>query len=257
MTQQTKAKSYTRLINDHSSITNGLTSANSESSQQTLLASKAPPFYLRLCDNKTRRSGRLPSHGDTLSARLQLMIYHRMLSQLLAGTYGIHLEAFWSIVGVNPMSALSEDFLHSCGFESGHLSLHNISEKWRATFEKCEIGEIDDDLSVVYRVQSLRPWGYESSLQDDGFAAEDIVRAVKASLEDVPVLEAIDSPRSHPQKLHEDKQDDESTFDTTIDLTSDDSPASVSDTRHTCPFFIIKQREICTHEQYQINLSPV
>ncbi|KAH9081484.1 exonuclease V a 5' deoxyribonuclease-domain-containing protein [Lactarius deliciosus] len=130
---------------------------------------------LSLLDTKTRRSNSLPSDDDAYSSRMQLMLYHHLLSALLAPTFSFN--AFWEKIQVDPLAQLSDAFLLQSGLarESdgivvlGYPScLDDLADLWRVT--------------IVYRTQPKRGTRYDFAVADR--EARDIARAIASSIRD-------------------------------------------------------------------------
>ncbi|KAI9444635.1 exonuclease V a 5' deoxyribonuclease-domain-containing protein [Lactarius indigo] len=144
---------------------------------------------LSLLDTKTRRSNSVPSDDDAYSSRMQLMLYHHLLSALLAPTFSFN--AFWEKIQVDPLAQLSDTFLLQSGLarESdgivvlGYPScLDDLADLWRVTVRSMHVRGLSPTLEIVYRTQPKR------STRDDFAAADrearDIARAIASSLRD-------------------------------------------------------------------------
>ena len=103
----------------------------------------------------------VPRHADTLPSRLQLMLYHRLVSNMLA-VGGSHLLDTWRQIGLDlskPFSTKFKEELNIITVESG-LSfsfldsncLEDIVTPFHDTIDALEIDrEIDKSLFLVYR----------------------------------------------------------------------------------------------------------
>ncbi|KAK0246125.1 exonuclease V [Armillaria nabsnona] len=125
-----------------------------------------PRFYqhtLHLIDTKTRRSEYLPSDEDTLPSRLQLMLYHRLLSALISTETPFDFTRFWEQINVDPARQFSESFLIQAGSSQGtsrpaFTCLDDLTTLWRNTTSKLDIPGIDPCLQLIYRRQQpLKP----------------------------------------------------------------------------------------------------
>ncbi|PBK76928.1 hypothetical protein ARMSODRAFT_1079004 [Armillaria solidipes] len=110
---------------------------------------------LRLIDTKTRRSDSLPSDEDTLSSRLQLMLYHRLLSSLISTETPFDFTRFWEQANVDPAWRFSERFLTQTGSLLGtshpaFTCLDDLTTLWRNTTSKLDIPGIDPCLQLIY-----------------------------------------------------------------------------------------------------------
>ncbi|KAK0198733.1 exonuclease V [Armillaria mellea] len=118
-----------------------------------------PRFYqhtLRLIDTKTRRSESLPSDEDALSSRLQLMLYHRLLSSLISTENPFDFIRLWEQTNVDPTWQFSERFLTQAVPGISHPAftcLDDLTALWRNTASKLDIPGIDPRLQLIYRRQ--------------------------------------------------------------------------------------------------------
>lgn len=121
-----------------------------------------PAQRLFLLDNKTRANGRLPDAKDSLSAKMQLMLYHRLLNGLLfpsAAPLPADLAAIWQGDGANPSLPFTKKFVKELQvlLASNGLppvsSLAELLQLWHA--ELAELHDstegIDNKLEIVYR----------------------------------------------------------------------------------------------------------
>lgn len=178
-------------------------------------------YSLHLSDTKTRTRPTLPPDEDTLASRVQLMLYHRLLSNLLAPSAPsvqaptpLDFAALWSRVGVDPARRFSKDFLTQAGLvsepaiqdapteatataaQSSADSLSCLSDltiAWAHAVEALNVGTVNNTLTLVYRSQPTRkcskgkarakttPSGTELSPQE----AQDLAAAMQASVSDV------------------------------------------------------------------------
>ncbi|KAF8481778.1 exonuclease V a 5' deoxyribonuclease-domain-containing protein [Russula ochroleuca] len=145
---------------------------------------------LSLIDTKTRRSNSLPSDDDAFSARMQLMLYHHLLSALLSPTFSF--SAFWEKVQVDPFAQLSDAFLLQSGLaprssrHSAHLQrvngqvpkiskvieafgacLDDLADLWHLTVNSLGCAECLDDLADLWHltVNSLQVQGVSPTLE--------------------------------------------------------------------------------------------
>ncbi|KAI9058437.1 hypothetical protein FKP32DRAFT_1669281 [Trametes sanguinea] len=132
-------------------------------------------YTLHISDTKTRIRPTLPPDEDAYSSRLQLMLYHRLLSNLLASADStvpaaspLDFAALWARVGVNPARRFSENFLtqagltpsatdattHSNGSTMGCLD--DLVAAFKSTAQALCISRVDETLTLVYRKQPER-----------------------------------------------------------------------------------------------------
>ena len=118
---------------------------------------------------------------------MQLMLYHHLLSALLAPTFSFN--AFWEKICVDPFAQLSDAFLLQSGLARGSEGvvaqrsfscLDDLTDLWRTTFRSMNVGGLSPTLEIVYRTQPKR-----STLNDFAVAdreARDIARAIASSM---------------------------------------------------------------------------
>jgi exonuclease V len=169
-------------------LTNFFPSPSKDKVRESTSPSRPRENELSILDTKTRRSNSLPSDDDAYSSRMQLMLYHHLLSALLAPTFPFH--TFWEKIRANPFAELSNAFLLQCGLahESGGVvvqkyfaCLHDLTNLWRTTVRLMHVRGLSPTLEIVYRAQSKR-----GKLVDDFTAADrearDIARALASSI---------------------------------------------------------------------------
>ncbi|OSD07150.1 hypothetical protein PYCCODRAFT_1402525 [Trametes coccinea BRFM310] len=135
-------------------------------------------YTLHISDTKTRIRPTLPPDEDAYSSRLQLMLYHRLLSNLLASadsnipaTSPLNFAALWAQVGVNSARRFSESFLIQAGLTSGAAELssatspsngtemdclNDLVAAFKSTAQALCIARVDDTLTLIYRKQPER-----------------------------------------------------------------------------------------------------
>ena len=167
----------------------------------------APAWVLHISDTKTRRTASLPPEEDTLSARLQLMLYHRLLSNLLApspspstSTHEKHrapapldFAALWTRLGLDAHRAFSTRFAQDAGLAPG-ACLADLVRAWHHTSAalglrsgKCG-GGVDGTLTLVYRLQpaAARRLREQEKEKEREKEREELARAIEASLNAAP-----------------------------------------------------------------------
>ncbi|PSS36800.1 hypothetical protein PHLCEN_2v1344 [Hermanssonia centrifuga] len=121
-----------------------------------------PRFKLHLSDTKTRSHATLPREEDTLPARLQLMLYHRLLANLLetpSCSQALDFDELWIRLGVSPSLPFSATFREQTGLPMqgprrdrvGCLS--DLVRMWRNAVEMIYVEDLGPALTVVYRTQ--------------------------------------------------------------------------------------------------------
>ena len=123
-------------------------------------------FTLHILDTKSRRTDSLPDHVDTLSSRLQLMLYYRLLSSLISSDPRNRLDfgALWIRLGVNPTKIFSTRFMSQArlilGGDANNIKfncLDDLTGLWRDQIRGLDVGGIDETLQLVYRIQPNGP----------------------------------------------------------------------------------------------------
>ncbi|KAL1748951.1 exonuclease V [Schizophyllum fasciatum] len=173
----------------------------SQSPYKTELASNgcsdiapAPKYTLNLVDTKTRTTHSTPSHEDALPSRIQLMLYHRILSDLLSTSPSFDFAHLWATLDLDPYRPFPTTILRDTGMlqpaEDGPLCLADVVELWWKLRDELH-AEVASQLQLVYRLipEGKRPgrrgkgWRRESSFQE--FEDKDLARAIQASLDDL------------------------------------------------------------------------
>ncbi|EMD42251.1 hypothetical protein CERSUDRAFT_90860 [Gelatoporia subvermispora B] len=124
------------------------------------------PFTLHLSDTKTRRTATLPSDEDTLTSRLQLMLYHRLLSNVMADPKSrsetimpLDFDAFWLRAGVDPSRSFSGQFMTQASLmfaSEEHVALNSLNAlvtAWRHHIDALGVEGVDHTLTLRYRAQ--------------------------------------------------------------------------------------------------------
>ncbi len=148
-------------------------SKNSHQAVDTL----AQRFSLHLSDTKTRVRHSLPPSQDTYPSRIQLMLYHRLLSSLLASANSsirsnpLDFQLFWKRAGVDPHRKFSDTFIDQAGLppalgdpssdsdqsvSRGPCCLEDLTTAWLHAVKALNIANIDRSLTLVYRTQSAK-----------------------------------------------------------------------------------------------------
>lgn len=159
------------------------------------LASQLSPhrFTLHLNDTKTRRTNSIPPHEDTLPSRLQLMLYHQLLTDLIATSQPFNFSLLWKKMELRPFEAFSSSFLVQAGLLSGSQDfpstcLNDLAKAWNIMVQKLDVSGIDMTLQLVYRLQTQSTKGkrrQKSKFPDttSTWEAQDLAKAIEASLE--------------------------------------------------------------------------
>ena len=115
-------------------------------------------FKLQIIDTKTRKRPSLPLDEDILPLRLQLMLYHRLLSKLVALKPSFDFTIFWQLANVNPEQQFSQRFLEQAGLiaDKGEFqicNLNDLSVLWHDLVHQLRVASVDDKLKLIYRLQ--------------------------------------------------------------------------------------------------------
>lgn len=117
-------------------------------------------YALRLIDYKTRRAAHLPPEEDSVSPKLQLMLYHHMLTSLLTPE-AIDFEGLWRFLEVDPTKPFSPAFVRDVWWKDStpedlHMDLHYLVSEWVSIIheQKVELGRlqgVNAELQLIYR----------------------------------------------------------------------------------------------------------
>ncbi|TFK89880.1 hypothetical protein K466DRAFT_7131 [Polyporus arcularius HHB13444] len=133
-------------------------------------------YSLQLSDTKTRVRHSLPPSEDMYPSRIQLMLYHRLLSSLLASANSsirsnpLDFQLFWKRAGVDPHRKFSDTFIDQTGLLPasidpslsdqsvfrGSSCLEDLTTAWLHAVKALNIANIDRSLTLVYRTQSAK-----------------------------------------------------------------------------------------------------
>ena len=116
-------------------------------------------YELRILDYKTRRASNIPLDEDSLSSRLQLMMYHRMLSSVLEPKL-FDFHVLWKRLNLDPTKPFSAQFLNDIIWEQRQadpadciVHLNRLVSEWISTVQRKSVGlvGVSQQLQVVYR----------------------------------------------------------------------------------------------------------
>lgn len=203
--------------------------------------SASPPHMVNeLClrDTKTRRRlNSLPSDDDAFSSRMQLMLYHSLLSALLSPTFSF--SVFWEKIQVNPRAQFSDAFLLQAGLArelEGKACLDGLENLWRSMVHSLCLQGVSPTLEIVYRANTKSKRGVASEVSrlntsDDSAMtlqeARDFARAIAVSLQEH--VHDSDLDRAIAESLRDIGPGEES------DATLTDGRNSVADTQSPPP----------------------
>ncbi|KAL4264143.1 EXO5 family protein [Pleurotus pulmonarius] len=130
-------------------------------------------YMLHVLDTKSRRTNSLPPHADTLSSRLQVMLYHRLLNSILSAPTGgtFDINELWNKLNLDPTKPFSDEFLVQAGlipdFEDEGAPqptpncLEKLVHRWYHTVASLEVIGVSPMLELVYRKQPQNRKGKE------------------------------------------------------------------------------------------------
>ncbi|KAF8140496.1 exonuclease V [Boletus edulis] len=116
-------------------------------------------YELHIVDYKTRRSSTIPLDEDSLSPRLQLMMYHRMLSSLLEPE-AFDFDLLWRQLELDPTKPFSSQFLKQIRWQQRQIDptdcnvhLDRLVSEWVSTVQRKRAGfmGVSQQLQLVYR----------------------------------------------------------------------------------------------------------
>ena len=118
-----------------------------------------PPTMLYLKEYKTRPYPSFPFYHDTLSGRLQLMLYRRLLSQLVSRSPLYDFNPLWKRLKVNPSSRLSAKFLVMANLTSDNSefqpkTLDDVVSWWHECIEEANVQGVNENLELLYRLRN-------------------------------------------------------------------------------------------------------
>jgi exonuclease V len=124
-------------------------------------------LQLKMSDTKTRRTNTLPPHSDTLSARLQLMLYRNMLEGLVSQKPPFNFEHLCADQKLDSSQKFSDSFIAAASLlivandidsKAGVIcSLGELFDLWRTALggTEGERIEVSTELRLVYRRQFM------------------------------------------------------------------------------------------------------
>ncbi|KAI0335835.1 hypothetical protein GY45DRAFT_1316576 [Cubamyces sp. BRFM 1775] len=206
-TPSTPSKSSAkRSKHDTSSNQPNITTFFSPSKRRASPPPPLPRYALQLSDTKTRIRPTLPPDEDTYASRLQLMLYHRLLSNLLASvaptmptpaSTPLSFAELWNRIGVDPARRFSDSFLAQSGLTtsptgadpqvnlSGIECLDDLTASLKHTVEALSVSKVDKTLTLVYRKQPERRRAMRTRNDDASTPSEQLAAAIQASVSDM------------------------------------------------------------------------
>ena len=197
-----KKPEHTPALDDHGTILSQCRPEEQVASPKVSFPGGRRTHTLYLVDSKTRLSASLPQHSATLSSRLQLMLYKRLLDALVSSSPPFDFSHLWKHIGLDPLRNFSETFLDEAplpnAIDSEARCLKDLETKWwdavrRMRVNGCEGQEgvvinppVNDQLTLVYRLRmagpSQRKKGKNRSQLILSFEDQELQAALKESL---------------------------------------------------------------------------
>ena len=118
-----------------------------------------PPTMLYLMENKTRSYASVPPDHDMLKGRLQLMLYRRLLSQLVAKSPLYDFNPLWEKLKIKSSSRIPKKILVKVNAvlkstDSQSITLDDLVSSWYELVKEADVQGVNENLELVYR---LRP----------------------------------------------------------------------------------------------------
>ncbi|KAF8346993.1 exonuclease V a 5' deoxyribonuclease-domain-containing protein [Amanita rubescens] len=143
---------------------------------------------LQLLDTKTRRTDSLPSPEDALPSRLQLMLYYRMLSDLVSESSPFDFSSLWDKLRLDSGQIFSA--------QREQLVWTDLVHLLRRTVEKLDLVGVNQRLQLVYRLQQSRAKKERNESRQNNVTPpvisqeeRELSLAIEASLRDLEVRE--------------------------------------------------------------------
>ncbi|CDO76100.1 hypothetical protein BN946_scf184649.g26 [Trametes cinnabarina] len=206
-----KKSKHDDVPSDQPPITTFFSPTRRQATPSELEGSGPPQYSLHVSDTKTRTRPTLPPDEDAYGSRLQLMLYHRLLSNLFASAdpsmpamAPLDFAGFWAHVDVNPACRFSDNFLLQAGLASSETEppseiaslagagincLNDLVNALKHTVHALNVSKVDNTLTLVYRKQpergSFPRKPRRGSVGDvDMGGGEQLARAIFESLKD-------------------------------------------------------------------------
>ncbi|KIM47540.1 hypothetical protein M413DRAFT_202550 [Hebeloma cylindrosporum] len=157
------------------------------------------PITLRIKDNKTRKSSYLPPHHDTYSGRMQLMVYRKLLSELVATNPPYDFEPLWNKLHLDSSAIFPTKFLVQAQLiqyttpEFETTCLDDLVRSWHKLVRQSNIQGVDPQLELIYRLRpppDTKQKGKAVAITQPEVRSdsedEELAQAIAASLEETP-----------------------------------------------------------------------
>lgn len=131
------------------------------SCQDEISSTEDPQLILHIVDTKTRRIKYLPSDSDAYGSRMQVMLYHRLLCDLLSTSTPFDFPRLWGMVEVNANRPFSPEFLRDCGYDPTRRKdysqcLSDLVTQWHNLSHAFQGAMIHNKLKLIYRYVSVK-----------------------------------------------------------------------------------------------------
>jgi exonuclease V len=117
---------------------------------------------LHLSDTKTRHTATIPDDVDTTPSRIQLMLYHQLLSPLVSSHAQDRLDyaRFWRRLKIDPQQPLPADFLRDAATvlgqnqsDLGFNNLNGLTAILAKQVQNLHVSGVDKTLQLIYCTQ--------------------------------------------------------------------------------------------------------
>ncbi|KAJ7058268.1 exonuclease V [Mycena amicta] len=165
---------------------------------------------IHVIDTKTRRTESLPADEDTEPTKLQLMLYHRLLANLLHPSTPFDYPRFWHLLGLDPTKPFSLVFMEQMKYILGRtdsdaipLCLQDLAAFVDLRVAEMQLPPLDHNLTVIYRSQNkysapLQPRRTDTMVMET--EEQELARAILMSLTSEEESLRIEFFRSELQK---------------------------------------------------------
>jgi exonuclease V len=213
-TKRTKIDRPSQNLDQYFSPRKATTSDDSIPEGPAPISEPSTSYALYIKDSKTRKRDSLPSDADMYSGRIQLMIYRRLLSELVSMNPPYDFRRLWDKLGVDSTEVFPTRFLVQARLieESDQFKtacLDDLVNSWHKLLKEFNVVGVDPQLELIYRLQPPpqdrkgKDKEAETQQNDDKSSVEDedLAKAIAASLRDMDSGEQ--TPVAGPSNLDE------------------------------------------------------
>ncbi|KAI0094387.1 exonuclease V a 5' deoxyribonuclease-domain-containing protein [Irpex rosettiformis] len=163
-----------------------------------------PQFHLMISDTKSRMHPCIPPDSDTLGGRLQLMVYHHLLSALVAprGTpLALNFTKIWKMGKVVSTKEFSEKFREDAALPDEVKCLDDLVAMWYNVVEMLSVKRVSSRLSIEWRVLESRlyPKRWEGGKKGGDEDEAEVAEVLKMLDEKVKSSQARSLPLQGPE----------------------------------------------------------